>query len=77
MVTGDLSYSTNQPKRAKIRSQSHSASKERAIAARTLLALDQNDSTTLPTPEVLTATLLIGNPRNLIYSRTFAVLVSK
>ena len=57
MVTGVLSDSTDQPKRTKIRSQSQPQSKERPAAARTLLALDKNNGTTLPKPETLTASL--------------------
>ena len=57
MVTGVLTDSTNQPKRTKARSQSQPPSKERPVAARTLFATDKNDSTTLPMPKALTASL--------------------
>ena len=50
MVTGVLTYSTNHPKRPKIRSQSQPAAKERPAAARTLFGTDKIDSTTLPMP---------------------------
>ena len=57
MVIGVLTDSTNQPKRTKARSQSQPPSKERPVAARTLFATDKNDSTTLPMPKALTASL--------------------
>ena len=57
MVTGVLTDSTNQPKRTKARSQSQPPSKERPVAARTLFATDKHDSTTLPMPKALTASL--------------------
>ena len=57
MVTGVLTYSTNHPKRPKIRSQSQPAAKERPAAARTLFGADKIDSTTLPMPKALTASL--------------------
>ena len=57
MVTGVLTDSTNQPKRTKARSQSQPTSKERPTVARTLFATDKHDSTTLPMPEALTASL--------------------
>ena len=57
MVTGVLTDSTNQPKRTKARSQSQPASKERPIVARTLFASEKGDSTTLPMPKALTASL--------------------
>ena len=57
MVTGVLNDSTNQPKRAKVRSQSQPPSKERPTAARTLFAPDKSSTTTLPMPKALTASL--------------------
>ena len=57
MVTGALTDSTNQPKRTKARSQSQPTSKERPIVARTLFASEKGDSTTLPMPKALTASL--------------------
>ena len=57
MVTGVLTDSTNHPKRPKIRSQSQPAAKERPTAARTLFGADKIDSTTLPMPKALTASL--------------------
>ena len=57
MVTGVLNDSTNQPKRAKVRSQSQPQSKERPTAARTLFAPDKSSATTLPMPKALTASL--------------------
>ena len=57
MVTGVLTDSTNQPKRMKARSQSQPTSKERPIVARTLFASEKGDSTTLPMPKALTASL--------------------
>ena len=57
MVTGVLNDSTNQPKRTKVRSQSQPPSRERPIAARTLFGTDKTDSTTLPMPKALTASL--------------------
>ena len=57
MVTGVLTDSTNQPKRTKARSQSQPTSKERPIVARTLFASEKGDSTTLPMPKALTASL--------------------
>ena len=57
MVTGVLNDSTNQPKRAKVRSQSQPPSKERPTAARTLFAPDKSSTTTLPRPKALTASL--------------------
>ena len=57
MVTGVLNDSTNQPKRAKVRSQSQPPSKERPTAARTLFAPDKTSATTLPMPKALTASL--------------------
>ena len=57
MVTGVLNYSTNQPKRTKVRSQSQPPSKERPTAARTLFAPDKSSTTTLPMPKALTASL--------------------
>ena len=57
MVTGVLTDSTNQPKRTKARSQSQPTSKERPTMARTLFATDKHDSTTLPMPKALTASL--------------------
>ena len=57
MVTGVLTDSTNQPKRTKARSQSQPTSKERPTVARILFATDKHDSTTLPMPKALTASL--------------------
>ena len=57
MVTGVLTDSTNQPKRTKARSQSQPTSKERPTVARTLFATDKHDSTTLPMPKALNASL--------------------
>ena len=57
MVTGVLNDSTNQPKRAKARSQSQPPSKERPTAARTLFAPDKSSTTMLPMPKALTASL--------------------
>ena len=57
MVTGVLTDSTNHPKRTKLRSQSQPAVKERPAAARTLFGADKIDSTTLPMPKALTASL--------------------
>ena len=57
MVTGVLNDSTNQPKRAKVRSQSQPPSKERPAAARTLFAPDKSSTTMLPMPKTLTASL--------------------
>ena len=57
MVTGVLIDSTNQPKRAKVRSQSQPPSKERPAAARTLFAPDKSSTTMLPMPKTLTASL--------------------
>ena len=57
MVTGVLTESTNQPKRTKVRSQSQPTSKERPLVARTLFAPETNDSTALPMPKALTASL--------------------
>ena len=57
MVTGVLNDSTNQPKRAKVRSQSQPPSKESPTAARTLFAPDKSSATTLPMPKALTASL--------------------
>ena len=57
MVTGVLNDSTNQPKRAKVRSQSQPPSKERPTAARTLFAPDKSSTTTLLMPKALTASL--------------------
>ena len=57
MVTGVLNDSTNQPKRAKVRSQSQPPSKERSAAARTLFAPDKSSTTMLPMPKALTASL--------------------
>ena len=57
MVTGVLNDSTNQPKRTKARSQSQPPSKERQPAARTLFAPDKSNTTTLPMPKALTASL--------------------
>ena len=57
MVTGVLTDSTNHPKRTKIRSQSQPAAKERPTAARTLFGAEKLDSTTLPMPKALTASL--------------------
>ena len=57
MVTGASNDSRNQPKRAKIRSQSQPASKERPTVARTLFATDKNDGITLPMPKPLTASV--------------------
>ena len=57
MVTGVPTDSTNHPKRPKIRSQSQPAAKERSAAARTLFGADKIDSTTLPMPKALTASL--------------------
>ena len=57
MVTGVLNDSTNQPKRTKIRSQSQPPSKERPAITRTLFAPDQNNTTMLPMPKALTASL--------------------
>ena len=57
MVTEVLNDSTNQPKKAKIRSQSQPASKQRPAAARALFATDKNDGTTLLLPKALTASL--------------------
>ena len=59
MVIGVLNDSTNQPKIAKIRSQSQPLPKERPIVARTLFATDKNDKATLPMPKALTASLPI------------------
>ena len=57
MVTGVLNDSTNQQKRPKIRSQRQPAPKERPAVARTLFGADKNDTTTLPKPKALTASL--------------------
>ena len=57
MVKGVLTDSTNQPKRTKARSQSQPPSKERPVVARTLFASKKNDSTVLPMPKALTASL--------------------
>ena len=57
MVTGVLNDSTNKPERAKIRSQSQPASKERPTVARILFATDKNDGSTLFMPKALTASL--------------------
>ena len=57
MVTGVLNDSTNQPKRAKVRSQSQPPSEERPTAARTLFAPDKSSTTTLPMPKALTTSL--------------------
>ena len=57
MVTGVLTDSTNQPKRTKVRSQSQPTSKERPVVARILFAPEKNDSTVLPMPKALTASL--------------------
>ena len=57
MVTGVLTDSTNQPKRTKARSQSQPTSKERPVVARTLFTSEKGDSTTLPMPKALTASL--------------------
>ena len=57
MVTEVLTDSTTYPKRPKIRSQSQPAAKERPAAARTLFGTDKTDSTTLPMPKALTASL--------------------
>ena len=57
MVTGVLTDSTNHPKRTKSRSQSQPAAKERPAAARTLFGAENIDSTTLPMPKALTASL--------------------
>ena len=57
MVTGVLNDSTNQPKRTKIQFQSQPPSKERPAKTRTLFAPDQNNTTMLPMPKALTASL--------------------
>ena len=57
MVTGVLTDSTNQPKKTKARSQSQPTSKERPVVARTLFTSEKGDSTTLPMPKALTASL--------------------
>ena len=57
MVTGVLNDSTNQPKRPKIRSHSQPVPKERPAVARTLFGADKKDTTTLPMPKTLTASL--------------------
>ena len=57
MVSGVLTDSTNHPKRTEIRSQSQPAAKERPTAARTLFGAEKIDSTTLPMPKALTASL--------------------
>ena len=57
MVTGVLNDSTNQVKRPKIRSQSQPAPKERPAVARTLFGAEKSDSTILPMPKALTASL--------------------
>ena len=57
MVTGVLTDSTNQPKRTKALSQSQPTSKERPVVARTMFASEKNDSTALPMPKALTASL--------------------
>ena len=57
MVTGVLTDSTNRPKRTKLRSQSQPAAKERPPVARTLFRAEKIDSTTLPMPKALTASL--------------------
>ena len=57
MVTGVLNDSTNQPKRTEARSQSQPPSKERPPAARTLFAPDKSNTTMLPMPKALTASL--------------------
>ena len=57
MVTGVLTDSTNQPKRTKARFQSQPSSKVRPVVARTLFAPDKNESTALPMPKTLTASL--------------------
>ena len=64
MVTGVLTDSTNQPKITKVRSQSQPTSTERPVVARTLFAPETNDSTVLPMPKALTASLPIfdGKP---------------
>ena len=57
MVNGVLNDSTNQPKRTKVRSQSQPPSKERPAITRTLFAPEQNNTTMLPMPNALTASL--------------------
>ena len=57
MVTGVLTDSTSHSKRPKIRSQSQPAAKERPATDRTLFGADKIDSTTLPMPKTLTASL--------------------
>ena len=57
MVTGVLNDSTNQPKRTKVRSQSQPPSKERPAITRTLFAPEQTNTTMLPMPKALTASL--------------------
>ena len=57
MVSGVLTDSTNHPKRTEIRSQIQPAAKERPTAARTLFGAEKIDSTTLPMPKALTASL--------------------
>ena len=57
MVTRVLTDSTIHPKRTKITSQSQPAAKERPAAARTLFGAENIDSTTLPMPKALTASL--------------------
>ena len=57
MVTGVLNDSTNLVKRPKIRSQSQPAPKERPAVARTLFGTEKSDSTILPMPKALTASL--------------------
>ena len=66
-------------KRAKTRSQSQPASKERPIAARTIFALDKSDSTTLPLPKALTASLptFDGYSEKVEYFRIFSPTTSK
>ena len=57
MVTGVLNDSTNQPKRPKTRSQSQPASNECPLVTTTLSHREKNESTTLPMPKALTASL--------------------
>ena len=57
MVTGVLTDSTNHPKRTKTRSHSQPVAKERPAAAKTLFGAEKIDSTTLPMPKALSASL--------------------
>ena len=79
MVTGDFTNSTNQPKRPKIRTQSQPTSKERPVVARTLIAPDKNDNTTLLMPKASTASLptFDGKSEKLSILKTFSVTTSR